>query len=259
MVKSPSEPPGAVSATASGPAPPGAYTALVDSRVHLPLMLVLTFTTGVIDAIGFLGLDRVFVGNMTGNVVILGMAIGGGNDLPIVGPALALATFMAGALISGRLSRYRPPGWVDTTSLKLSLVSALMLICAVMTTVSPNPSPAGALPITGMLGAAMGIQAGAARHIGVKDVTTVVVTSTLTGLAADSRLGAARAGHTSRRSLAVILILVGATVGALLLRWGLAPGLYLTGILTGSVALAGRRHHKQWHIRETAAHNGGTL
>ena len=44
------------------------------ARVHLVLMLALTFATGVIDAVGYLGLDRVFTGNMTGNVVILGMA-----------------------------------------------------------------------------------------------------------------------------------------------------------------------------------------
>ena len=37
----------------------------------LPLMLALTFSTGIVDAVGYLGLDRVFTGNMTGNVVIL--------------------------------------------------------------------------------------------------------------------------------------------------------------------------------------------
>jgi uncharacterized membrane protein YoaK (UPF0700 family) len=40
--------------------------------MHLVLMMVLTFTTGIIDAVGYLGLDRVFTANMTGNVVILG-------------------------------------------------------------------------------------------------------------------------------------------------------------------------------------------
>lgn len=39
--------------------------------VHLALMLALTFATGIIDAVGYLGLDRVFTGNMTGNVVVL--------------------------------------------------------------------------------------------------------------------------------------------------------------------------------------------
>ena len=53
-------------------------------RLHLVLMLVLTFTTGIVDAVGFLGLDRVFTGNMTGNVVILGMAAEGAEVEEIV-------------------------------------------------------------------------------------------------------------------------------------------------------------------------------
>ena len=49
--------------------------------VHLVLMLALTFATGIIDAVGYLGLDRVFTGNMTGNVVILGMALLGADGV----------------------------------------------------------------------------------------------------------------------------------------------------------------------------------
>ena len=75
------------------------------AATHLGLMLALTFSTGVIDAVGYLGLDRVFTGNMTGNVVILGMALVGGTGLPVVGPAVALAAFMAGAAAGGRALR----------------------------------------------------------------------------------------------------------------------------------------------------------
>ena len=74
-------------------------------RVHLWLMLALTFSTGVIDAVGYLGLDNVFTGNMTGNVVLLGMAFAGGADLPVLRPALALLFFMLGAALAGRMLR----------------------------------------------------------------------------------------------------------------------------------------------------------
>ena len=67
------------------------------ASVHLALMLALTFATGIIDAVGYLGLDRVFTGNMTGNVVILGMALLGADGLPVLGPLVALAGFVAGA------------------------------------------------------------------------------------------------------------------------------------------------------------------
>ena len=76
---------------------PGRLRRTPAASVHLGSMLALTFATGIIDAVGYLGLDRVFTGNMTGNVVVLGMALAGGNGLPVVGPLVALAGFVAGA------------------------------------------------------------------------------------------------------------------------------------------------------------------
>lgn len=67
------------------------------TRLALVAMLILTFVTGVVDAVGFLGLDRVFTGNMTGNIVILGMGVAGADELPVFGPAVALVGFTAGA------------------------------------------------------------------------------------------------------------------------------------------------------------------
>jgi uncharacterized membrane protein YoaK (UPF0700 family) len=85
----------------------------------------------------------------------------------------------------------------------------------------------------------MGIQAATARHLSVKDVTTVVVTSTLTGLAADSRFGGGKGAHAGRRFGAVVLILCGAAVGAALLHVHPGYGVLLTALLTLSVAVAG--------------------
>ncbi len=96
--------------------------------------------------------------------------------------------------------------------------------------------------ITTVLGAAMGIQAATARFIAVKDVTTVVVTSTITGLAADSVLGSGKGGGSARRASAVILILAGAFAGAALLKWHLGSGLLLAGAITAVVTLLGATH-----------------
>ena len=95
-------------------------------RLHLVLMLVLTFTTGIVDAVGFLGLDRVFTGNMTGNVVILGMAVVGAEDLPVVGPVLALVGFMAGAALGGRVLKRAAGKW---TGLTTALFLTVGLVC----------------------------------------------------------------------------------------------------------------------------------
>lgn len=64
------------------------------NRSHVELgTLALTFVTGIVDAVGYLGLDRVFTGNMTGNIVILGMGVAGADELPVLGPAIALPGF----------------------------------------------------------------------------------------------------------------------------------------------------------------------
>lgn len=206
---------------------------------HLTLMLALTFSTGVIDAVGFLGLDRVFTGNMTGNVVILGMALVGADGLPVTGPLLALGAFMLGAAATGRVLRSAPEGWTTRTTSLLTVVAVLLALTTILAFVIPEPGGAVALGITASLGAAMGVQAATARHIAVKDVTTVVVTSTITGLAADSWLGARTGQPWVRRALAIALILVGASVGALALQLGLAAGIGVSAALTIAVALGG--------------------
>ncbi|MET0447705.1 MAG: YoaK family protein [Aeromicrobium sp.] len=213
---------------------------------HLALMLALTFSTGVIDAVGYLGLDRVFTGNMTGNVVILGMAIVGADDLPVLGPLLALAGFMAGAALGGRVLRVAGPGWTRRTTVLFGLVAAVMLVVAVVLfTLDGDFSERVGITITTVLGAAMGVQAATARFIAVKDVTTVVVTSTITGLAADSVLGTGTGnGHSLRRASAVLLILAGAAAGAALLKWELGAGLVLSGAITLVVTVLGALHAK---------------
>ncbi len=202
-------------------------------------MLALTFSTGVIDAVGYLGLDKVFTGNMTGNVVILGMALAGADDLPIVGPVIALVLFMAGAAVSGRTLKGRPAGWSSLNTGLFAFVGVILLIAALVALlVSDRPEWVN-LTLTGALGLAMGIQAGAARHIGVADVTTVVVTSTIVGLAFDSVFGGGGNKNWARRLLAVALIGAGAAVGALLLQVHLGAGMLLAAVITIGAAVLG--------------------
>jgi uncharacterized membrane protein YoaK (UPF0700 family) len=210
-------------------------------RLHLALMLVLTFSTGVIDAVGYLGLDRVFTGNMTGNVVILGMALTGADGLPVVGPLVALGGFVLGAIGGGAALRNSPKGWGLRITLLLLLVGLLITAGLVPVVVGGPDAPEPALlTTTGILGAAMGMQAGVARHIAIADVTTVVVTSTLAGLAFDSWLGRRVGQKWVRRLLAVVLISLGALTGAALLHLHLAYGIALAALLTLGVAALGQ-------------------
>jgi uncharacterized membrane protein YoaK (UPF0700 family) len=211
--------------------------------MHLWLLLVLTFTTGINDAVGYLGLDKVFTGNMTGNVVVLGMALAGGTGLPTLGPALALLGFMAGAAIGGRSLKRVDGAWTRRVTVLLACVALLMLaLSAVLFAVGDDPEHGLMVSVTTGAAVAMGLQAATARHVAVQDVTTVVVTSTITGLAADSVLGGGSGVRSARRFLAVALILVGATVGALLLKLHLGAGLLLAGVVIAIVTVVGSMH-----------------
>ena len=211
------------------------------TRLHLTLMLILTFSTGVVDAIGYLGLDKVFTANMTGNVVILAMGLTGQQNLPIVGPIVALAGFVAGATIAGRFLRGVPKGWHRRDTWVLGTVAALLLIALIPTAfITTTPAtPALGLPVTALLAVAMGMQAGAARHIAVTDVTTVVITSTLAALAFDSRLGRSTGQAWFRRLAAVVLLALGALSGAALLLVAFWLGLALAAALLVVVAVLG--------------------
>jgi uncharacterized membrane protein YoaK (UPF0700 family) len=202
-------------------------------------MLALTFTTGIVDAVGFLGLDRIFAGNMTGNVVILGMGIAGADELPVLGPGIALGAFMVGAAIGGRVLRNATPGteWTGRYTVLLAIVALLLALTAIPLAGGDHLSVPTQSGVAAMLAIAMGLQASAARRIAVKDVTTVVVTSTLTGLAADSWFGGRVADHPWRRRIAsVVAIAAGAVLGALLLRVHAGWGVGLAALLTLAVA-----------------------
>lgn len=222
--------------------PPQPRTPRVEpAQLHLVLMLVLTFSSGVIDAVGYLGLDRVFTANMTGNVVILGMALVGAAGLPVLGPAVALAGFAVGAAIAGRLLRgAKSTVWTGRTSVVFAVVSAALVVVAIVAATPVAHSEPTTAIITTVIAVSMGLQAAAARHIAAKDVTTVVVTSTLTGLAADSIFGARTSNHPwIRRLSAIALIGAGAAVGALCLWVGVWLGVALSALLAIVVTAVG--------------------
>jgi uncharacterized membrane protein YoaK (UPF0700 family) len=209
------------------------------ARAQIALMLALTFSTGMIDAIGFLGLDKVFTGNMTGNVVLIGMALAGADDIPLLGPTLALVGFGVGAALGGATLRSTPGGWTRTTS-ALFVAAGISCIVTGVVLFSVDSPPGGvvALAATTVLGASMGLQAAAARALAVADLTTVVITSTIVGLAAD-QLSPTRRGRQPRRALAVVAMLLGALCGALLLQVHIGLALLLTGSVPVAVAVLG--------------------
>ncbi|WP_436981520.1 YoaK family protein [Streptomyces sp. enrichment culture] len=204
---------------------------MTQSRLRVVLLIALTFATGSVDAVSYLTLDRVFTANMTGNVALLGFAAAGHGEIPLLRTGIALAAFVAGAVAAGRVARETvPPGaWPARVVAALTASTLTLVLVTALWAVATRDV------LAGLLGFAMGLQGGAVRRLGVADLPTTVITSTLTALAI------AEPPWRRRRLAAPLALLLGAIGGALLIRWhpllGLLPAL-LTQVAVLVVAAA---------------------
>jgi uncharacterized membrane protein YoaK (UPF0700 family) len=218
-------------AGAAAPAPVAAAAASLGHPLTLSL-LALTFTTGLIDAASYLGLGHVFTANMTGNVVLLGFGIAGAAGLPVVSPLVSLAAFLLGAVAGGLLAARiaeRHHVYLRSALLFESTVTAVAAVIVAVSHVHPNEL-SGDL-IVALLAFGMGIRNAAVRRIAVPDLTTTVLTLTLTGLAADSRLAGGTGRGTGRRVSAAAAMLAGAVAGALMLKTSIALPLSCAAVI----------------------------
>src|SRR5689334_1954307 len=154
-----------------------------------PLLLGLTLVTGLVDAFSYLVLGHVFVANMTGNVVFLGFAIAGAPGFSVAASLVALGAFVFGALLGGnvvsRHGNHRGNLLMTATAFQVVLLGASVVVAA-----------ASGAPVTAryryslivVLGISMGIQNATARKLAVPDLTTTILTLTITGMAADSAI-----------------------------------------------------------------------
>ena len=187
-----------------------------------PLLVALTAVTGLVDAFSYLVLGHVFVANMTGNVVFLAFALAGTGGFSIVASLVAIACFALGALAAGRLARqlgnHRELLLGVTAAVQAVLVLAAVIIAAVTAQPLAAQPLAAALRYTliVLLAAAMGAQNATARKLAVPDLTTTVLTLTITGVAADGPLAGATGARVARRLISVAAMLLGALIGALL-------------------------------------------
>ncbi|MEJ5978946.1 YoaK family protein [Novosphingobium sp. PS1R-30] len=209
------------------------------------LLLLLSITTGLVDAISVLGLGKVFTANMTGNVVFLGFAAVGTPGFRVTPYLVAMLTFLIGALVAGRTGKAhagRPlHRWLMTAAVieaALLWIAAAVAIDFDIASQTPGSSLYAVIALTGL---AMGFRNATIRQLKVPDLTTTVLTLTLTGIAADSSLAGGSNPNWARRVGAVLAIFLGAAAGAwLVTRFGLTPPLVLAGalVLIGTLACA---------------------
>ncbi|WP_392967971.1 YoaK family protein [Streptomyces sp. LN245] len=203
----------------------------------VPALLSLTVVSGLIDAVSYLGLGHVFTANMTGNVVVLGFAAAGAPGFSIPHTLTSLCCFLAGAATGGRIAVRFGSGsrrtWARGT---FAAEAVLTAACAAVAFAAPGAT-ATAYTVIAVTAFAMGLRNATVRRLGIADLTTTVLTMTLTGLAADSRLGGG-AGHNSPRRIgSVFAMLAGALLGAwLVLHHGLGFPLLIAAIVPAVLA-----------------------
>jgi uncharacterized membrane protein YoaK (UPF0700 family) len=207
----------------------------------LALLVVLTGTTGLVDAVSVLGLGRVFAANMTGNVVFLGFALAGVPEFSAIRSLAALVAFLLGAVVGGCLAARLGTAqrrWLLSILLAESGLFFLAAIGSSQFTASQLSRLGLQCTLIALTAAAMGLRNATVRRLGVPDMTTTVLTLTLTGLGADSSLAGGASPRWPRRLASVAAMLAGAAVGAILvLRSGLTLPLCLTGVVTLVAAL----------------------
>jgi uncharacterized membrane protein YoaK (UPF0700 family) len=185
-------------------------------------LLVLTFTTGLVDAVSYLGLGHVFTANMTGNIVFLGFGIAGQGGLPVLAPLVSLGSFLLGAgcggVLADRMGDRHPQHMARALAIEVSLIGAAAILVAA---VDVRPKAVSADIVIALLALAMGVRNATVRRIGVPDLTTTVLTMTLTSLAAESPVTGGSGRGSVRRIAAVLAMFTGALAGALLLNTSL--------------------------------------
>ena len=213
-------------------------------RAYEGALLVLTAATGAIDGVSYLALDRVFTGNMTGNVLFIGFGLVGVADIPLLNNLVALLAFMLGAGLGGRLcggpgARAR----LRRRTLVMLLANTVLVLAlgGVWVALGRIGTPVMVV-ITGLLALLLGAQAAGVKQVGIRDLSTVVVTMTMVNLSTDSRVGGGRGEAWLRRVGAIVTMGLGALAAAAVTRFASGSwALLLAGVvMLVGVALLGR-------------------
>ncbi|GAA3851353.1 YoaK family protein [Streptomyces lacrimifluminis] len=203
------------------------------------VLLVLTVVSGLIDAVSYLGLGHVFTANMTGNVVVLGFAAAGAPGFSVPHTLVSLSSFVVGAMAGGRVARRLGDGsrrrWARVT---LAAEAVFLGASSAVAFAAPDAT-ATVYTLIAVTAFAMGLRNATVRRLGVPDLTTTVLTMTLTGLAADSRAAGGTGGRSPRRSASVAAMALGALLGAwLVVRHGLGIPLLVAAVVVAVLALS---------------------
>jgi uncharacterized membrane protein YoaK (UPF0700 family) len=210
----------------------------VSERLTVAGLLLLTFATGLVDAISVLVLGHVFVANMTGNVIFLGFWFVPHSGVDLTAAVVAFVSFVAGTVLGGRLARHLDDEvrrWL-TVALGVEVVVLVTLAILAGTGVLDYHHNTKLFLIAG-LAITFGSQNGTARQFGIQELSTTVLTSTIVGIGFDSRLAGGTGHREKLRYSVVVTMCAGAAVGATMSRFTVAPVIALAAVAVAVTAI----------------------
>ena len=157
------------------------------TRARDALLLALSFAAGYVDALSYLGLNRVFTANMTGNTVLLAIGVAQLDANAAGRSSVALAGFLLGAAVGAFIvERDRTEGiWPRVVTLALTVESVILCVFAAgWQLVGERPAAFPLSILIGLSALAMGVQSAAVRRLEVSGIATTYITGTLTQLVA---------------------------------------------------------------------------
>ncbi|WP_413377946.1 YoaK family protein [Paenibacillus taichungensis] len=220
-------------------------------------MLLLCMSAGMVDVIGYLGLGHVLTANMTGNIVLLGIAIARAQEFVVLRALLALIGFIAGNAIAAYMIGHvqMKNGWSSRVTAVFTVESILLLLFAIAM-ISPYSEQLSYLLIA-MLATAMGMQTTAARCIGIAGISTTVLTNNLAAVVEDAVSILQRLRHANIRSLvkalsadaylragAVVIYLGGVILAAMLFHHVPMMAVWIPVLIVGGVTLYARLYSR---------------
>ena len=147
-------------------------------------VLLLSLAAGSADAAGFVGVGHVFTSNMTGNTVLLGIAIGQGHLAEAVRSLYVIIVFMLGVALAARLARsVVDEDWPRIAAKLIGLEKIVLLLFALGWTFTPRHIEAWNDVLLAFLAVAMALQSVAWTRLRAPGVGTTAITSTITALA----------------------------------------------------------------------------
>jgi uncharacterized membrane protein YoaK (UPF0700 family) len=196
----------------------------VSHRMTVTALLLLTFATGLIDAVSVLVLGHVFVANMTGNVIFLGFWFAPHSGVDMSAAVVAFASFLVGTVLGGRLARHLDSKVRRWLTVVLGIEVAIMVTLSILagTGVLSYHDNSRLFLIAG-LAITFGSQNAMARQFGIQELSTTVLTSTIVGIGFDSRLAGGTGQREGLRYGVVLTMLTGAIIGATMTRFAVAP------------------------------------